>query len=74
VRFDLPSGTDRAREQAHQALSILAALDTLAGAQIQILRQPAETSGSEPLRVAASLPGDTSPQLEVRVRLPLNPP
>ncbi|WP_374474715.1 hypothetical protein [Zoogloea sp.] len=74
VRFDLPSGTDRARERAHQAHSILAALDTLAGAQIHILRQPAETSGSEPLRGAASLPGDTSPQLEVRIQLPLNPP
>lgn len=74
VRFDLPDGTAHARERASQAHSVLAALETLPGAQIQILHQPSEMSQSEPLRVSDSRPNDTRPRLEVRIRLPLSLP
>lgn len=74
VRFDLPAGIDRTRERVDQARSLLAALGAVPGARIEILRQPPETSGSEPLRVSESLPGDSIPQLEVRLKLPASPP
>lgn len=74
MRFRLPSGAGQARERALQAQTLLAALGTLPGAQIQVLRQPAEMASSEPMRIAESLPGDTEPQLEVRVSLSVAPP
>lgn len=74
MRFHLPSGAGQARERALRAQTLLAALGTLSGAQIQVLRQPAEMASSEPMRIAESLPGDTEPQLEVRVSLPVSPP
>ena len=74
MRFSLPAGAEQTRERVAQAQTLLAALGTLAGAQIQVLRQPAEMASSEPLRIAESLPGDIAPQLEVRVSLPVSPP
>lgn len=74
IRFSLPPGPEQTRERVAQAQTLLTALGTLAGAQIQVLRQPAEMASSEPLRMTESLPGDTTPQLEVRVSLPVSPP
>lgn len=74
VRFSLPPGTEQTRERVGQAKALLAALGTLPGAQLQVMRQPPEMAESEPLRVADSPPGETPSQLEVRVLLPLAPP
>ena len=71
VRFSLPPGTEQTRARVGQAKALLAALDALSGAQLRVLRQPPEMAESEPLRVAEAPPGETQPQLEVRVQLPL---
>ena len=71
VRFSLPPGIEQTRERVGQAKALLAALSTLPGAQLQVMRQPPEMAESEPLRVAESPPGDTAPQFEVLVQLTL---
>ncbi|MDD2989484.1 MAG: hypothetical protein PHI64_11060 [Zoogloea sp.] len=74
IRFNLSPGAAQTRERVAQAQTLLTALGSLNGAQIQVLRQPAEMASSEPVRIAESPPSDTSPQLEVRLSLPVSPP